>query len=261
MIRSTRWPAWAAALLGLAACKGGGAAETPAEAHVHAQGLSGGEVVDDQGRCEADAPDREVSEHDTNGDGVMDLRKVFKRIGTPPDTALVLICREADLNGDGIKDVVRYYDDEGSPLREEADRNFNGQMDLITYYDGGRVIRQELDRSGDGRVDTRVYYDGGRPIRAERDLAGRSTDTEWRPDTWEYYEEGRLVRKGRDLTGDGQVDRWDRNRELRDALRAERGDDDGEGSDASVVDEDADGPTPVPDGDEPVDEADEATDS
>jgi hypothetical protein len=220
-----------AALAVLGGCKASGSASLHAEAGAQARGLSGGEGVDDQGRCNADAPDREVSEYDTSGDGQQDVRKVFKRIGTPPQARLVLICREADLNGDGVKDVVRHYTDEGSPLREEADRNFNGQMDLITYYDAGQIIRQEVDRSGDGRVDTKIYYEGGKPLRAERDQAGRSTDAKWQPDTWEYYEGGRLVRMGQDLTGDGQVDRWDRNRELKDALDAQRRRDEGESDD------------------------------
>jgi hypothetical protein len=202
-------------------CKsaGSGTAEVGA---AHARGLSGGEDASDKGRCDPSAPGREVSEYDTTGDGQPDVRKVFQRMGTPPLSRLVLICREADLNGDGTKDVVRYYDDSGMPTREEADRDFNGQMDIITYYDGGQIIRQELDRSGDGKVDTKIFYDRGRPLRAERDQAGRSSPGHWKADTWEYYEDGRLVRKGRDLTGDGQVDRWDRNRELKDQLDAQR---------------------------------------
>jgi hypothetical protein len=238
--RGGLWLALLGALPVAVGCQASGSAELHASAGTHAQGLAGGEAVDDRGRCDADAPDREVSEYDTNGDDIPDVRKVFKRIGSPPDARLVLICREADLNGNGVKDVVRYYNDEGSPLREEADRNFNGQMDLITYYDGGRVIRQEVDRSGDGRVDTKIFYDGGRPIRAERDQAGRSSDGQWKPDTWEYYEEGRLVRKGRDMTGDGQVDRWDRNRELRDAIDARRRAAEGDDPDAPAEDDDGD---------------------
>ena len=172
---------------------------------------SGGErPADDGGRCEADAPNREVSEYDTSGDDYPDVRKVFMTVGEGRLARLILICREADLNGDGTKDVVRYYNDEGRPLREEADRDFDGQMDEITFFERGRIVRKEMDTNGDGRVDSKVFYGTGRPLRAERDMAGRSTAQQWSPDRWEYYEDGRMVRMGTDLDGDGRVDRWDR---------------------------------------------------
>ena len=171
---------------------------------------AGGERVEGENRCEADAPDREVSEYDTSGDEYPDVRKVFLTIGEGRLARLVLICREADLNGDGTKDVVRHYNDEGRPLREESDRNFDGRMDQITFFENGRIVRQELDSSYSGVVDTKVFYENGRAIRSERDLAGRSTATDWRPDRWEYFEDGQMVRMGTDLDGDGRVDRWDR---------------------------------------------------
>ena len=74
-----------------------------------------------EGRCDSTAPNREMSEYDTSGDEYSDVRKVFLQVGRAPLIRLVLICREADLNGDGTKDIVRYYNDEGRPLREEAD--------------------------------------------------------------------------------------------------------------------------------------------
>lgn len=164
----------------------------------------------DRGRCDANAPNREVSEYDTSGDDRPDVRKVFLQVGQSPMVRLVLICREADLNGDGTKDVVRYYNDEGRPLREEADRDFDGQMDQVTYFEDGRIVRTEVDSNRDGRVDTKVFYEGGRAIRTERDMAGHSTPQNWHPDRWEYLEDGRMVRMGSDIDGDGRVDRWDR---------------------------------------------------
>ena len=175
---------------------------------------SPGENVDDRGRCETDGLDREVSEYDTSGDEIPDVRRVFRRAGDPPLVRLVLTCREADLNGDGTKDVVRYYNDEGRPLREEADRNFDGQIDTITYFQDGRIVRQEMDDNADGRVDMKVFFDdSGVALRSERDIAGRSTPTQWHPDRWEYFERGRMVRMGTDIDGDGRVDRWDRDHE------------------------------------------------
>jgi hypothetical protein len=167
----------------------------------------------DNQRCDTAGQNLEVSEYDTSGDDWADVRKVFKTVGEGRLARLVLICREADLNGDGSKDVVRFYNDEGRPLREEADRNFDGTIDELTFFDRGRIVRQEIDSNYDGRVDTKVFYENGQPLRAERDIAGRSTASLWRPDTWEYYEEGRMVRTGLDVDGDGRVDRWDRDAE------------------------------------------------
>ncbi len=175
-----------------------------------AQALGGATAGTGDARCNANVPGRETSEYDTSGDGINDVRKVFMRVGEPPTTRLVLICRESDVNSDGRKDVVRYYDDEGRSLREEADRNFDGKMDLITVYQNGQVVRQEFDDNFDGKTDTKVFFDGGKPLRAERDLKGRSTPTQWHPDRWEYYEGGKMVRMGTDLDGDSRVDRWDR---------------------------------------------------
>ena len=184
--------------------------------------MSGSEMPDDdQGRCDTDAPDREVSEYDTSGDDHPDVRRVFRRVGSPPLVRLILACREADLNGDGVKDVVRYYNEEGRPLREEADRNFDGTMDIITFFQDGRIVRQEQDSNADGRVDTKIFYERGRMVRTERDLAGRSTATHWQPDRWEYFEAGRMVRMGTDLDGDGNVDRWDRDHDWNERRRAE----------------------------------------
>lgn len=176
---------------------------------------------DDQGRCDTEASDHEVSEYDTSGDDYPDVRRVFRRVGDPPLTRLVLTCREADLNGDGVKDVVRHYNEEGRPVREEADRNFDGTMDIITLFQDGRIVRQELDTNADGRVDTKVYFEDGEMLRTERDLAGRSAAGAWRPDRWEYFEDGRMVRMGTDIDGDGNVDRWDRDANWAEQQRAQ----------------------------------------
>ncbi len=209
------------ALLALAACGGG----IPRQERPEGMGegersrqMAGGTLrPDDAARCEADERIHEVSEYDTSGDEYPDVRKVFLRVGDPPAVRLVLICREADLNGDGVKDVVRYYSDEGRPLREEADRDMDGQMDEIIYFEGGRIVRIEQDTSHNGHVDTKIFYENGAPVRAERDMTGRSTADHWQPDRWEYYEGGRMVRMGNDVDGDGRVDHWDRDEALRHA--------------------------------------------
>jgi hypothetical protein len=190
---------------------------------------NGGDVA--RGKALAGATDgttasdarHEVSEYDTSGDETLDVRKVFLRVGDGTLARLVLVCRESDLNSDGVKDIVRYYTDEGRPTREEADRDFDGQMDEITYFQNGQIMRQEFDSKGNGRVDGKVFFEDGKPLRAERDLKGRSTTEKWQPDRWEYFEGGRMVRMGTDLDGDGKVDRWDRDMILRRSPDADSG--------------------------------------
>lgn len=194
--------------------------------NVRAEPVKGATDLEELGlepnRCDVDRASREVSEYDTSGDDVPDVRKVFMLVGEPPAQRTILICREADLNADGVKDVVRYYNDEGSPLREESDRDFDGQMEMVTIYQEGRIVRQEVDTNTDGLVDTRIFYEDGGPLRAERDLKGRSSASQWRPDRWEYYDDGNIVRMGTDLDGDGIVDRWQRTEEAEAEDDAER---------------------------------------
>src|SRR5690606_36028285 len=89
-----------------AAC--GRGAEDPAPSE-------GGEVVsaglaprEDAGRCSLEGEGRFVTEHDTNGDGLPDVRQVF-RGGEGGEGAAVLLCREVDLDGDGTKDRVLHF--------------------------------------------------------------------------------------------------------------------------------------------------------
>ncbi|MGB0678908.1 MAG: hypothetical protein ACPGUV_04530 [Polyangiales bacterium] len=177
----------------------------------------------DAARCDASLPGREVSEYDTSGDSVPDVRKVFRRVGDKDSSKVLMVCRETDVNGDGRKDVVRYYTDDGQLLREEVDQNLDGRINQVLFFERGRVVRKELDSNGDGKVDTRVFYDKGKPSRRESDPDGRSSAGKWQPSRWEYFQKGRVVRVGTDLDGDGRVDRWDRNEAL---IRAQRDEED-----------------------------------
>jgi hypothetical protein len=193
---------------------GGACAGTSGSVDLNAGGADGSNEPSRKGtgdpRCDATDMTRDVSEYDTSGDELPDVRKVFARMGDPSVSRLVLICREADVNSDGKKDVVRIYDDEGRSLREQNDRNFDGKVDQLTVFQNGQIVRHEFDDNFDGKIETRVYFENGKPSRAERDLAGRSTSEQWRPDRWEYFDNGRTVRMGTDLDGDARVDRWDR---------------------------------------------------
>lgn len=165
---------------------------------------------DDRSRCDATRPGRTVSEYDTNRDGVPDVRKVYQTMGEGAEVHSVLVCREVDLNHDGSKDVFRFYNDEGRTLREEADRDFDGHIDVITYFEAGEVVRQEFDTNRDGMVDMRLFFRDHRPFRAERELQQDNTP-DFRADYWEFYDtRGHVVRIGWDYDHDGRADRWDR---------------------------------------------------
>jgi len=101
-------------LLSLSACAGTPKKITTAEGTATSLDLEGvgGE------RCDASKENRELSEYDSSGDGVPDVRKVLLSIGEGVDARQVMICREADIDFDGRKDVIRYYDDNGRSLRE-----------------------------------------------------------------------------------------------------------------------------------------------
>jgi len=225
-----------------AALSGAGCSGTATEQGVQVEGgrsasiSSGGEANEpDPGpqHCDAAKDGRhEESSYDTSGDDIPDVRKVFLRVGSDDMSRLVLVCRETDLNSDGVKDVARHYSDEGTPVREEADRNFDGKMDQVTFFQDGQTIRQEFDTTGDGKVDLKVFFKDGKPLRSERDMAARSSSAKWQPDRWEYYEEGHMVRMGTDLDGDGKVDRWDRDETLIPKSRGLR-------SEEAVMDEEA----------------------
>lgn len=164
----------------------------------------------------------EASASDTNGDMEPDVARVFRVYGTGPTARRVITCREVDLNNDGRRDVVRWYSDEGRPLREQADRDFDGRPEEWDYFEDARIVQSEVDSDRDGMIDTRTYFQNGRVTRVERDTTNRSTHEAWRPNRWEYYDNGRMIRIGYDEDGDGRVDRWDRDEILADQRAREQ---------------------------------------
>ena len=205
-------------------CSGDGKLGLSTRDGLTASGSAGGEFIargahaDPKGsgdpRCNSTLPQHIAREMDTNGDGTLNLRKVYRVLGTGATTHSTLICREADVNHDGLKDVVRLYDDDGKSLREDVDRNFDGIMDLAVIFQKGVVVTKEYDDDYDGKIDRKTFFDNGKPIRTERDLLGHSTPGAWRPSQWQYYEDGVVVRMGTDLDGDSKIDRWDRDQTM-----------------------------------------------
>jgi hypothetical protein len=162
--------------------------------------------VDDKSMCDwKNKPELQISE--TNGPGALkpNVRRVYKVVGEGESRHKTLICREIDTNLDGIKDVVRTFNAKGEAVREEADRNYDGKIDVWISFVDGRIAQEDIDTNGDGKPDVWKFYLDGQLQRIRRD-----TNFDGKPDVWEIYTRGKLERQGIDTNFDGHVDRWDR---------------------------------------------------
>jgi hypothetical protein len=176
--------------------------------------------ADDKSMCNdwKTKPELEVAE--TTGPGALkpNVRRVYKTYGEGEARNKVLSCREVDTNLDGIKDVVRTFNQKGEAQHEEADRNYDGKIDVWINFVDGRIAEEDVDTNGDGKPDVWKFYVNGQLQRIRRDRNG-----DGKPDVWEIYSKGRLERVGVDETLDGHVDRWDRDEQLKyEADTAER---------------------------------------
>lgn len=173
--------------------------------------------ADDKSMCDwRNKPELEVSE--TAGPGAVrpNIRRVFKIVGEGDDRHKTLICREIDTNLDGIKDVVRTFNAKGEAIREEADTNYDGKVDVWLQFSNGRVIEEDTDTIGDGKPHIWKVYSNGQLSRIKRDTRGTG-----KADVWEIYTKGRLERMGVDQSGDGRVDLWERDGIYQKQLEAE----------------------------------------
>ncbi len=210
-----------AAAMVVIACGGGG----PKEAAVKTPTAPGGSKdpskwpADDKSMCDwRNKPELEVSE--TTGPGALkpNVRRVYKTFGEGENRHKTLACREIDTNLDGIKDVVRTFNQKGEALHEEADRDYDGKVDVWLNFVDGRLAEEDADTNKDGKPDIWKFYVNGQLQRIRRDRNG-----DGKPDVWEIYSKGRLERVGMDETYDGHVDRWDRDEQLKyEADTAER---------------------------------------
>lgn len=204
----------------LLACGGG-----PKEGAVKTATAPGGSKdpskwpADDRTMCDwKNKPELEVSE--TAGPGALkpNVRRVYKTFGEGENRHKTLACREVDTNLDGIKDVVRTFNPKGEALHEEADRDFDGKVDVWLNFVDGRIAEEDVDTNHDGKPDVWKFYVNGQLQRIRRDRNG-----DGKPDVWEIYAKGRLERVGMDESYDGHVDRWDRDEQLKyEADTAER---------------------------------------
>jgi hypothetical protein len=166
---------------------------------------------DDRSMCDwRNKPELEVSE--TTGPGAIkpNVRRVYKAFGEGDSRHRTLVCREIDTNLDGIKDVVRTFNQKGEALHEEADRDYDGKIDVWLKFVDGRIAQEDVDTNKDGKPDVWKFYTNGQLQRVRRDRNG-----DGKPDVWEIYSKGRLERVGMDENSDGHVDRWDRDEQLK----------------------------------------------
>jgi hypothetical protein len=175
--------------------------------------------ADDRSMCDwRNKPDVEVSESIGPGSLKPNVRRVYKFVGEGDSRRKSLVCREIDTNLDGVKDVVRTFNAKGEALREEADTDYDGKIDVWLKFVDGRLAEEQRDTNHDGKPDIWKFYVGGQLQRVRRD---RNSDG--KPDVWEFYSKGRLERIGADENADGHVDRWDRDEQLKlEAEAAER---------------------------------------
>ena len=67
----------------------------------------------------------------------------------------------------------------------EFDLDFDGNIDLWTYRQQGKIVRQELDTNFDSKPDIWKYFENEKLVRIER-----SSQRNDKVDVWEYYEGG-----------------------------------------------------------------------
>jgi hypothetical protein len=201
-------------LIGVGIACGGG---DPSNAPIKTPTAPGGSKdpskwpADDKSMCDwRNKPELEIAE--TNGPGALkpNVRRVYKILGEAEARHKTLVCREIDTNLDGIKDTVRTFNQKGEAQHEEADRDYDGRIDVWIDFVDGRMSQENLDTNHDGKPDVWKFYVNGQLQRIRRD---RNFDG--KPDVWEIYAKGRLERVGMDETYDGHVDRWDRDEQLK----------------------------------------------
>jgi hypothetical protein len=160
----------------------------------------------DGSRCEFKGrADRDVIESVGNGALQPSIRRVYRVLGEGNERRRILVCREVDTNHDGIKDVVRRYSEQGEPLEELADTDYNGTLDTIVRFSKGKIAQKLVDINRDDKPEETRYYQDGKLSRVQRDTNG-----DGKPDVWEIYSAGHLERMGVDVDFDGRVDRWNR---------------------------------------------------
>lgn len=136
-----------------------------------------------------------VEQQDTNGDGKVDIKRVYDAAGKE-------ICRGTDFSRDGKPDFYEYYAADGQVRRREADYDDNGIANRVEYLENGKLLRVELDTTNHGKLDTWDFYDSasGKRVKRERDSNGDGRIDQW----WAW--DGDNVTIQNDHDNDGEPD-------------------------------------------------------
>jgi antitoxin component YwqK of YwqJK toxin-antitoxin module len=90
-----------------------------------------------------------------------------------------------DNNADGSPDAELHYEKEGTIIRAQHDRNFDGTWDYFEWFDKGAITRAEADDDFNGRIDSWLTYKSGNLHQTKFDL-----DAEGTPDIVSYHRYG-----------------------------------------------------------------------
>jgi tetratricopeptide (TPR) repeat protein len=94
-------------------------------------------------------------------DDQAEFRMVYASAGNPLERI------EIDADGNGLSERIFYYRD-GAVRSESRDTSGDGFFDLVEHFDAeGTLVSREEDRSHDGQTDIRTTYENGRIIRRE----------------------------------------------------------------------------------------------
>jgi hypothetical protein len=135
-----------------------------------------------------------------------------------------------DADGDAKPELIRFVDRTSrEPIREEADRNYDGMMDSWKNYREGELVSRILDANDDGNPDVFETYRQGLLVIRELDRdddgvrdvfyryrgdslfeEGHDADNDGTVDLLIVYHERRRVRAEEDVDRDGRVDQWTR---------------------------------------------------
>jgi hypothetical protein len=142
-----------------------------------------------------------VVELDQNGDGKADVVYRYPLGGAFANVV------ELDNNFDGRMDVKTYYDESGTPTREEADNDFDGRFESRSGFRSGVRQTLETDDNGDGVIDLVWRYAHGVLVSEDiMDASGRLVRTN-------YFEGSLVMRSEIDMDRDGFLEtrrRFDR---------------------------------------------------
>lgn len=135
---------------------------------------------------------------DADGDGKPELIRFLDRGTREP------IRQEADRNYDGVLDAWRRYRD-GELVSRVLDENDDGNPDVFETFRGGLLVVRELDRDDDGVRDVFYRYRGDSLFEE-----GHDADNDGVVDLLILYQDRRRVRAQEDVDRDGRMDLWTR---------------------------------------------------